>query len=208
MHQPATIRVERRLDERAARGWRDGERRVRGVPRHDDGTFAPSRGVDRQLLRRATCLTRRTAAEDDPPPPGSVVRRRRNGRDGRPNACDPSSRQDAHVDRRLARTLGTARRSLRSETMSNDRRVGAVAAEGDTGRRGILARAMGRRPAQQASGPASLAPYLALTQKDPYDAVRIVASRSLKTLPAFRRDRLPGYPQLLMMKTEHLTLDA
>ena len=36
-------------------------------------------------------------------------------------------------------------------------------------------------------------------QKDPYDAVRLIATRSLTTLPPFHRDRLPrGAPQLLI----------
>jgi hypothetical protein len=71
--------------------------------------------------------------------------------------------------------------------------------KGDAGQRAIVAQAMGWAPAQQASGSAWLAPYLALTQKDQYDAVRLIASRSLKTLPAFRRDQLPrGNAQLLI----------
>jgi hypothetical protein len=40
---------------------------------------------------------------------------------------------------------------------------------------------------------------LALMQKDPYDAVRHIAARSLRTLPPFTRDGLPhGNPQLLI----------
>ena len=58
---------------------------------------------------------------------------------------------------------------------------------------------MGWAEAQQASGAGWLAPYLALTQKDQYDAVRLIATRSFNTLPAFSRDRLPrGRPELLI----------
>jgi hypothetical protein len=71
--------------------------------------------------------------------------------------------------------------------------------KGDAGQRAIVAQAMGRSPAQEASGTAWLTPYLALTQKDHYDAVRMIATRSLKTLPPFRRGDLPkGNPRLLI----------
>ena len=56
-----------------------------------------------------------------------------------------------------------------------------------------------RVPAQQTSARGWLQPYLALLQRDSYDAVRYIASRSLKSLPPFRRDELPrGNPQLLI----------
>ena len=71
--------------------------------------------------------------------------------------------------------------------------------KGDAGQRAIIAQSMGWAPAQQASGGGWLAPYLALSAKDSYDAVRYIASRSLSTLPPFRRDRLPrGTTQLLI----------
>jgi len=75
---------------------------------------------------------------------------------------------------------------------------------GDAGQRAIVAQSMGWAPAQQALEATSrgwLQPYLALLQKDSYDAVRYIASRSLKSLPAFRRDELPrGSPQLLITR--------
>src|SRR6478736_5798660 len=61
--------------------------------------------------------------------------------------------------------------------------------KGDAGQRAIIAQAMGWRPAQEAAGAGWLAPYLALMQKDQYDAVRLIASRSAKTLPPFTREQ-------------------
>src|SRR5207245_8649382 len=57
--------------------------------------------------------------------------------------------------------------------------------KGDAGQRAIVAQSFGWAPAQQASGTEWIAPYLALFLDDPYDAVRYIASRSLKTLPGF-----------------------
>jgi len=119
---------------------------------------------------------------------------------GRPNACNL-----CHLDKtlgwtadRLAEWYGISRPALGDDE-------GSVAAsvlwllKGDAGQRAIVAQAMGWRPAQEASGAAWLAPYLALTQKDQYDAVRLIASRSARTLPPFARDHLPrGQPQLLI----------
>jgi hypothetical protein len=56
---------------------------------------------------------------------------------------------------------------------------------GDAGQRAIVAQAMGWKPAQDASGTAWMPPVLAQLLDDPYDAVRFIGSRSLKTLPAF-----------------------
>ncbi len=119
---------------------------------------------------------------------------------GRPNACNL-----CHLDRTLAWTAGYLERWYRAPKPSLSEDEQSVAAsvlwllKGDAGQRAIIAQAMGRRPAQQASGSAWLAPYLALTEKDRYDAVRIIATRSLKTLPAFRRDQLPpGNSELLI----------
>ena len=56
---------------------------------------------------------------------------------------------------------------------------------GDAGQRAIAAQAMGWPPAQQASGTDWMAPHLAQLLDDPYDAVRFIAGRSLRTLPGF-----------------------
>src|SRR6185436_10337277 len=71
--------------------------------------------------------------------------------------------------------------------------------KGDAGQRAIVAQSMGWAPAQQTSGTGWLTPYLALTARDAYDAVRYIAARSQRTLPPFSRDQLPrGNPQLLI----------
>ena len=118
---------------------------------------------------------------------------------GRPNACNL-----CHLDKTLAWTADYLERwfGITKPVLGEDERSVAASVlwllKGDAGQRAIIAQAMGRRPAQQASGSAWLAPYLALTQKDRYDAVRIIATRSLNTLPPFRRDRLTGNTELLI----------
>jgi hypothetical protein len=119
---------------------------------------------------------------------------------GRPNACNL-----CHLDKtlgwtadRLAEWYGISRPALGDDEQSVAASV-LWLLKGDAGQRAIVAQAMGWRPAQDASGAGWLAPYLALTQKDQYDAVRLIASRSAKTLPPFNRDQLPrGNAQLLI----------
>jgi hypothetical protein len=119
---------------------------------------------------------------------------------GRPNACNL-----CHLDKTLAWTtdaLETWYGIERPDLGDDEESVAASVLwllKGDAGQRAIVAQAMGWAEAQQASGVEWLAPYLALTQKDQYDAVRVIATRSFKTLPAFSRDRLPrGRPELLI----------
>ena len=119
---------------------------------------------------------------------------------GRPNACNL-----CHLDKTLGWTADTLERwygSTRPPLRENEESVAASVVwllKGDAGQRAIVAQAMGQADAQQASGSGWLAPYLALMQNDQYDAVRLIATRSLKTLPAFRRDDLPrGRPELLI----------
>ena len=52
-------------------------------------------------------------------------------------------------------------------------------------RRALAAWAFGWGPAQEASGTTWMPPYLAELLNDPYDAVRYVAHRSLRTLPGY-----------------------
>jgi len=119
---------------------------------------------------------------------------------GRPNACNL-----CHLDK----TLGWTAQYLDTWYGLTPPALGAdeqsVAAsllwllKGDAGQRAIVAQSMGWPAAQQASGTGWLTPYLALTAKDSYDAVRYIAARSQRTLPPFRRDQLPrGNPQLLI----------
>jgi hypothetical protein len=119
---------------------------------------------------------------------------------GRPNACNL-----CHLDRtlgwtadRLAAWYGAPRPSLSDDEESVAASV-LWLLKGDAGQRAIVAQAMGWRAAQDASGAGWLAPYLALTQKDQYDAVRLIAARSARTLPPFSGDQLPrGRAQLLI----------
>jgi hypothetical protein len=105
---------------------------------------------------------------------------------GRPNACNL-----CHLDK----TLGWTSESLekwygtpKPELTEDERSVAAsllVLLKGDAGQRAIISQGMGWAPAQQASGTNWLAPYLALSLDDPYDVVRLIAYRSLRTLPGF-----------------------
>jgi Cytochrome c554 and c-prime len=119
---------------------------------------------------------------------------------GRPNACNL-----CHLDRTLAWTADALNRWYGMPKPELDGDAQRVAASvlwllrGDAGQRAIVAQSMGWTPAQQASAAGWLQPYLALLQKDSYDAVRYIASRSLSTLPEFRRGQLPrGLAQLLI----------
>ncbi len=60
------------------------------------------------------------------------------------------------------------------------------ALKGDAGQRAIVAQAMGWKPAQQISGTAWMTPILAQLLDDPYDAVRFIAARSLRSTPGFQ----------------------
>ena len=119
---------------------------------------------------------------------------------GRPNACNL-----CHLDKTLAWTAGALSQwyAIPKPALTDDDRGVAASLlwllRGDAGQRAIIAQSMGWTPAQQASGTGWLTPYLALLQKDSYDAVRYIASRSLTTLPEFRRGQLPrSNPQLLI----------
>ena len=54
---------------------------------------------------------------------------------------------------------------------------------GDAAQRAVAVAAMGWPPAQEASGTEWMEPYLLLALNDPYDAVRLVAAKTLATLP-------------------------
>jgi hypothetical protein len=60
------------------------------------------------------------------------------------------------------------------------------ALKGDAGQRAIVAQAMGWKPAQEISGTAWMTPILAQLLDDPYDAVRFIAARSLRSTPGFQ----------------------
>ncbi len=108
----------------------------------------------------------------------------------RPNACNL-----CHLDRplgwaadHLARWYGQELPAL----VEDDRRIAAGvrwALEGDAGVRALVAWSMGWKPAQHTAGTQWLVPYLVQLMEDPYDAVRIIATRSLRTLPGYSDTR-------------------
>ena len=105
---------------------------------------------------------------------------------GRPNACNL-----CHVDRTLAWS-GAALEEWYGQPSpplgADERSVSAAllwAMKGDAGQRALAACALGWAPAQEASGTSWMAPYLAELLNDPYEAVRYVAYRSLRTIPAY-----------------------
>jgi hypothetical protein len=105
---------------------------------------------------------------------------------GRPNACN-----GCHVDRTLQWTSERLTEWYRSPPAVLDVEERRVAASllwllrGDAGQRALAAWSYGWPPAQRASGSAWQPPYLSLLLNDPYDAVRLIALRSLKALPGF-----------------------
>jgi hypothetical protein len=105
---------------------------------------------------------------------------------GRPNACNL-----CHLDRSLgwtAEQLEAWYGKPQPELSDRDRNVAGAAVwtlSGDAGVRALMAWHLGWAPAQQASGTAWMAPYLAQLLIDPYDAVRSMAHRSLRSLPDF-----------------------
>jgi hypothetical protein len=107
---------------------------------------------------------------------------------GRPNACNL-----CHLDKTLAWTADALNRwygTPRPSVAGDDASVAAALVtllKGDAGQRAIVAQSMGWADAQRVSRTAWMAPYLALLLDDPYDAVRYIASRSLKRLPGFER---------------------
>lgn len=107
---------------------------------------------------------------------------------GRPNACN-----QCHLDRTLDWAAGYLHEWYGTElpALSPEQRSVAAgplwALTGDAGQRALVAWSMGWEPSRQASGNAWQAVYLAPLLDDPYDAVRYIAQRSLKSLPGFER---------------------
>jgi hypothetical protein len=105
---------------------------------------------------------------------------------GRPNACNL-----CHLDRTLGWTDEALQKWYNTTPASlggDDRDVAASLLwmlKGDAGQRAIVSQAMAWAPAQQASGAAWMAPFLTQLFEDPYDAVRLGAGRSIRSLPGF-----------------------
>lgn len=104
----------------------------------------------------------------------------------RPNACNL-----CHLDRTLAWTADALEAWYGQPAPALDAERGRVSEalmlllRGDAGQRALVAWAMGWPPAQATSDTRWMAPYLTFTLNDPYDAVRQVGARSLRTLPGF-----------------------
>jgi hypothetical protein len=105
---------------------------------------------------------------------------------GRPNACN-----QCHLDRSLGWSADALARWYDHEPpelTEDERRISAGvrwALEGDAAVRALAAWSMGWPVAREAAGSSWQLPYLAELMNDPYDAVRIIAYRSLKTFPGF-----------------------
>jgi hypothetical protein len=105
---------------------------------------------------------------------------------GRPNACN-----QCHLDKTLEWTAGRLEEwyGTPKPEMSEDERTIAASVlwmlNGDAGQRALATWSMGWRDAQQASGRRWIAPLLAQQLNDPYDAIRLIAHRSLQTLRGF-----------------------
>ncbi|MGK0204371.1 MAG: formate-dependent nitrite reductase cytochrome c552 subunit [Planctomycetota bacterium] len=120
-------------------------------------------------------------------------------RTGRPNACN-----QCHLDQTLLWTATKLSEWYEQEIPQMTRADQTLAASvqmamaGDAGQRALLAWSFGWPEAQAVSGTDWLAPYLAELLVDPYPAVRIIAERSLRTLPSYEtfRHRLDTTPDL------------
>ncbi|MEW6268370.1 MAG: C cytochrome precursor, partial [Thermodesulfobacteriota bacterium] len=105
---------------------------------------------------------------------------------GRPNACNL-----CHLDRTLAWTADELERWYGTRPVPLRAEQQALAAgvlwllRGDAAQRALTAWSMGWEPARRASRDDWLGLYLALLLTDPYDAVRSIAYRSLRTLEPF-----------------------
>jgi hypothetical protein len=105
---------------------------------------------------------------------------------GRPNACN-----QCHQDKTLAWTaesLANWYKTPKPKLSEDETQVAATVLwtlRGDAGQRALMAWSYGWQDAYQASGNHWQAPYLGQLLEDHYDAVRIIANRSLRRLPGF-----------------------
>lgn len=107
---------------------------------------------------------------------------------GRPNACNL-----CHIDQTLAWTAGKLEEwyQIKPPEMTSDQNEIADtiiwSLSGDAGQRALAAASMGWKPAQDASRTDWCAGVLGQLMLDPYDAVRHVAHRSLRSFPEYRK---------------------
>jgi hypothetical protein len=120
-------------------------------------------------------------------------------RTGRPNACNL-----CHLDKTLQWTQERLLEWHGAKPVELDEDQRTVAAgprwmlTGDAGIRALAAWNAGREAARIASGSDWMLPYLARLLDDPYYAVRIVAVRSLRSLPS--APDLAGYDELMQQE--------
>ncbi len=105
---------------------------------------------------------------------------------GRPDACNL-----CHLDQTLgwtseylAKWYDTPKPHLSSEEETTSTAL-LWLLRGDAGQRALIAWSMGWRPAQQASGADWMPPFLGQLLDDPYDAIRLIAARSLHSFAGF-----------------------
>jgi nitrate/TMAO reductase-like tetraheme cytochrome c subunit len=106
---------------------------------------------------------------------------------GRPNACNL-----CHLDKTLPWSAAAMNKWYGKEIPKFTQTQTSVAAallwllQGDAGQRALAAWSMGWDDAQAASGTDWIAPLLAEGLHDPYDAVRFIARRSIRSLDGFQ----------------------
>jgi hypothetical protein len=102
---------------------------------------------------------------------------------GRPNACN-----SCHLDKSLGWTAGHLEAWYGTESPPLDESQREIAASllwllrGDAAQRALVALSMGWGVARETSGSGWMPPFLAELLADPYDAVRLIAHRSLRDL--------------------------
>jgi hypothetical protein len=105
---------------------------------------------------------------------------------GRPNACN-----SCHLDKTLQWTAAYLEEwyGTPGTALNEDERTIAASLlwllRGDAGQRALAAWSFGWPPAQAASGTSWTAVFVSQLLEDPYEAVRFIASRSLRSLPGY-----------------------
>ena len=117
---------------------------------------------------------------------------------GRPNGCVL-----CHLDRSLAWTADHLTQWYGHEQLELQNPIARETASGlvnlllgDAGLRAIYSSAFSWQPAREASGSDWMAPYLALGLVDEYDAVRLIAKRTLRTLPGYEDIKIDEFADL------------
>ncbi len=126
---------------------------------------------------------------------------------GRPNACN-----QCHLDKTLAWSAELLTRWYGApavELEATHREVSASLVwliKGDAAQRVLMAWSMGWSEARRASGGAWMVPFLIDALDDSYDAIRLVAERSLRKHPGF--EELGGYDFMAESKVRRASMEA